>query len=52
VFLYDKSIRNTVYIALKNASKWDYDDKKLTLSLKQFEILYGDLKYDLVTKII
>ena len=53
VFPDDKSIQKIVYLALKNASKkWTMPIKNWPLALNQFEILCGDSKYDLVTKII
>lgn len=52
VFPDDKSIQKIVYLALKNASKkWTMPIKNWSLALNQFEILCGDFKYDLVTKI-
>ena len=53
VFPDDKSIQKIVYLALKNASKkWTMPIKNWPLALNQFEILCGDTRYDLVTKII
>ena len=52
IFPTDKSIQKIVYLALKNASKkWTMPIKNWPLALNQFEILCGDTKYDLVTKI-
>ncbi len=52
VFPDDKSIQKIVYLALKNASKkWTMPIKNWPLALNQFEILCGEFKYDLVTKI-
>jgi putative transposase len=39
-------------LALKNASKkWTMPIKNWPLALNQFEILCGDTRYDLITKI-
>ena len=52
VFPDDKSIQKIVYLALKNASKkWTMPIKNWPLALNQFEILCGEFRYDLVTKI-
>ena len=52
VFPTDKSIQKIIYLALKNASKkWTMPIKNWPLALNQFEILFGDSQYDLVTKI-
>lgn len=51
VFPDDKSISKIIYLALRNAAKkWTMPVKNWPLALNQFEILYGDFGYDLVTK--
>jgi len=48
VFPDDKSIQKIVFLALRNAAKkWTMPIKDWPVALNQFEILFGDFKYDL-----